>query len=624
MVASQGYLTLLLVIKGTVCHTTHNNETVVAGILQGSWFSWEEGRSVNTEISARKMSGLGTVIEGEALRTGTFQYILRHQSPCFTCVVFIVRTWNILERFQSTCVSEGTLKNSEWEMCLGLSDGRTGYIMFRQDPTFLNCRPAIHGLYHFAWQNTFSFTGECNHPDATIRSCQAPGSQYLMDSQTFTINYKKCEGLGHSFQASVVFSCLGDWFVGKNHYFAVVNTKESRKEEKYRCFIRNREDDLYLGHSITPECSPLKTPENSPIRFRLSYVKHEVVPPGCFLPRNLTGDWQSTGPGEPHLTINATHIQETTWRGYSAKTSIYVCLQHRGSRYLMAKLSVEGCQTEYVCWEMVPRHHNIVRFRVTWPLIYQGYYQVCDYANFRSGREWQYHTLIADPPEPISCPIGGRFSFVQRGPSPLTKRILGGITSSPLDTYPCHRQVSDLSVCTPDRRWINIDMDLCLSLNKDGHHVDYNRMLDYRLQCVGFWHENLRSYLVTIDPSDPVSRFRCWVYQRVGLGRLVLSQSVGAACGLHQNFLSYTYDEGAAVGLNLTFSERIHDQCPIYYDDGHDPWKIQNGAVTVFRFANNNSTSVYVTTTFIIFLQDECTSVTSEGKGTTSPANRGK
>ncbi|KAK8722123.1 hypothetical protein OTU49_012486, partial [Cherax quadricarinatus] len=112
MVASQGYLTLLLVIKGTVCHTTHNNETVVAGILQGSWFSWEEGRSVNTEISARKMSGLGTVIEGEALRTGTFQYILRHQSPCFTCVVFIVRTWNILERFQSTCVSEGTLKNS--------------------------------------------------------------------------------------------------------------------------------------------------------------------------------------------------------------------------------------------------------------------------------------------------------------------------------------------------------------------------------------------------------------------------------------------------------------------------------------------------------------------------------
>ncbi|XP_042240446.1 uncharacterized protein LOC121878342 [Homarus americanus] len=111
----------------------------------------------------------------------------------------------------------------------------------------------------------------------------------------FSSQYRKCQGIGHSFDATVVFSCLGDWYVGGNHYFTVVNTRESRKEEKYRCFVRNREDDLYMGHSITPECSVLKTPENSPVRFRLSYVKHEEVSPGCFLPRNLTGKWQSTG-----------------------------------------------------------------------------------------------------------------------------------------------------------------------------------------------------------------------------------------------------------------------------------------------------------------------------------------
>ena len=59
----------------------------------------------------------------------------------------------------------------------------------------------------------------------------------------------------------VEYSCLGDWFVGKDHFFAVANTKESRKDEKYRCFLKNRNDDYFLGVSITPECNVLKTVE---------------------------------------------------------------------------------------------------------------------------------------------------------------------------------------------------------------------------------------------------------------------------------------------------------------------------------------------------------------------------
>ena len=61
--------------------------------------------------------------------------------------------------------------------------------------------------------------------------------------------------------AVVEYSCLGDWFVGKDHFFAVANTKESRKDEKYRCFLKNRDDDYFLGVSITPECNVLKTVE---------------------------------------------------------------------------------------------------------------------------------------------------------------------------------------------------------------------------------------------------------------------------------------------------------------------------------------------------------------------------
>lgn len=68
----------------------------------------------------------------------------------------------------------------------------------------------------------------------------------------------------------VEYSCLGDWFVDKNHFFAVANTKESRKDEKYRCFLRNRDDDLYFGASITAECNTLKTVEQSPERYRVT------------------------------------------------------------------------------------------------------------------------------------------------------------------------------------------------------------------------------------------------------------------------------------------------------------------------------------------------------------------
>ena len=34
---------------------------------------------------------------------------------------------------------------------------------------------------------------------------------------------------------------------------------------------------------------------------------------------------------------------------------------------------------------------------------------------------------------------------------------------------------------------------------------------DYKLKCIGFWKENLRSYLVTYDELDAFSKYRCWV-----------------------------------------------------------------------------------------------------------------
>ena len=36
----------------------------------------------------------------------------------------------------------------------------------------------------------------------------------------------------------------------------------------------------------------------------------------------------------------------------------------------------------------------------------------------------------------------------------------------------------------------------------------------YPLQCVGYWKENLKSYLITYDQLDAFTKYRCWVYQR--------------------------------------------------------------------------------------------------------------
>lgn len=34
---------------------------------------------------------------------------------------------------------------------------------------------------------------------------------------------------------------------------------------------------------------------------------------------------------------------------------------------------------------------------------------------------------------------------------------------------------------------------------------------DNYLTCVGFWMEDMKSYLITWDEEDAVSSFRCWV-----------------------------------------------------------------------------------------------------------------
>lgn len=51
-------------------------------------------------------------------------------------------------------------------------------------------------------------------------------------------------------------------------------------------------------------------------------------------------------------------------------------------------------------------------------------------------------------------------------------------------------------------------------------------------------------------------KYRCWVYQRADLNRILISQAVGAFCHIKQDVTSWNYTEGAVVALDMTEYER--------------------------------------------------------------------
>lgn len=79
---------------------------------------------------------------------------------------------------------------------------------------------------------------------------------------------------------------------------------------------------------------------------------------------------------------------------------------------------------------------------------------------------------------------------------------------------------------------------------------------DYKMKCIGYWKENLKSYLITYDELDAFSKYRCWVYQREDLNRVRMSLALGPFCNLHQEVTSWNYTEGAAVSLIMEEYER--------------------------------------------------------------------
>nr|CAG4640723.1 EOG090X03AK [Eulimnadia texana] len=552
-------------------------------VIRGSWFYREDGEYFTTEINADSMTGRGNCLLSNHSHHVNYTFIFHDSSSgCYHCVQLFVRTVNILEKLESGCKSPGPGQTPSVEnICSSINPNQQLITLFAENFVPVNCRSGLEGVWQFAYQNRFRFTGECNNPSNIIQSCQTPGSQFLITNQKFTINYKKCEGMSESNDG---FQLLGRLVCGKNHFFAVANTKDSRKDEKFRCFLKNRDDDIYLGKSITPECNTLKSPEESPERYRLTPVKSEAVVPNCLLPQNFSGSWINTANIDADVSVNLTHIVET-------------------------------CQKDYVCFDFMPRHQNVIRYRKGIAMIKDDFHTVCSWTQFPSKDAWKYDLLLArDPvslrstacvlltrltkdPVPIRCPVAGKFRFEQKGDIPFETRILGGITESPRPDIYCKENVSDFSVCDGEQKEIWIKENYCLSVDYKGRPVDIYSDPDYKLKCIGYWKENLKSYLITYDEWDAFSRYRCWVYQRSDLTAVLMSQSLGPYCTLSQDVTSSNYTEGAAVSLAMHEYERERDQCPMNFDDGSDPWSTSEAYIQTFRFRDGGASSLHISIT---------------------------
>ena len=80
-------------------------------MLQGDWFSWEEGKNRFTSIKKHQTSHLGEPLYHDHPYPDTYLYVFRtnilsglniHETPdCFICSKYVIRSPNVMERYDS-------------------------------------------------------------------------------------------------------------------------------------------------------------------------------------------------------------------------------------------------------------------------------------------------------------------------------------------------------------------------------------------------------------------------------------------------------------------------------------------------------------------------------------------
>lgn len=88
-------------------------------------------------------------------------------------IILISRTNNIFEKLEGPCVNINSHEEPTFEnVCKGIRSDQQLITYFNDNYVPLLCRSSLEGVWQFAYQNRFRFTGECDNPDAKIQSCQ--------------------------------------------------------------------------------------------------------------------------------------------------------------------------------------------------------------------------------------------------------------------------------------------------------------------------------------------------------------------------------------------------------------------------------------------------------------------
>lgn len=506
---------------------------------------------------------------------------------CNQCIEIYNRTRSVIEIRRSSC-NNNQNKNFT-ELCNEIAPTSSFLTLFNRTYDAQECRGTIYGTYQFRYEFREGGQGNCDNAASKITSCPDPGSPFQTVNQRFTMRYASCKNLVSSIDAEPLYDCLGNWVDENGNIFTAIANQRiatERSYDKFRCMLTRKDQPRWFTKSLYASCQALYSPTDGPEKVIITPVVPREVESKCFFPQNFSGEWINTANINAKIIINNTHIYEAARvdnRGWLRET-YYVCQQAGRNQYLVRSVTKGECFDYFICLDFKPRHQNILQYRKSKSFMARIYddskkrdpfYEVCAWTSFGGDSVWKYNTYALYPPAPSECPFTGIFRFKQIGQdsSKIHTRIRGGYTPLPRDGgwfIKCLPEFleSQWSVCGAQTKTMNVDAEYCRGMDPNGTPVRQYEMYDYVYQCAGHWRENARSYMVTYDRDEPFHQFRCWIYERIDLFTIYLSRSISSQCGPNQTSHSYLPEEGADLHLILTENERIHDDCPIRYDDG--------------------------------------------------------
>lgn len=122
-------------------------------ILQGSWFSWENGQPRQTIIDHNSMSHYGKC-DSFTKDGADYAFIFKSSTDaCYRCVKTYPRSFNVFEKIEGGCVKLEAGKEPTVQLvCNDINDDQYLVTLFNNDYIAMNCLSSIQGVWQFSYQ----------------------------------------------------------------------------------------------------------------------------------------------------------------------------------------------------------------------------------------------------------------------------------------------------------------------------------------------------------------------------------------------------------------------------------------------------------------------------------------